>query len=88
MFSHLPFFVMIISVPTELNCFHKDAFSSSIVTSSFGVLVVGSLGTGGGASSLWGTALAATSQAGGNNGMWAGACRSVGTHKTRIKTFT
>lgn len=88
MFSHLPFFVMIISVPTELNCFHKDAFSSSIFTSSFGVLVVGSLGTGGGASSLGGRALAAASQAGGNNGMWAEACRSVGTHKSRIKTFT
>lgn len=62
-FSHLPFFVMIISVPTELNCFHKDAFSSSILTSSFCVLVGGSR-TGGGASILEGT-----SQAGGNSGM-------------------
>lgn len=84
-FSHLPFFVMIISVTTELNCFHKEAFSSSILTSSFGVLVAGSLGTGGGASSLGVRALAATSQVGGNNGMWAGACRSVGTHKSRMK---
>lgn len=76
---------MIISVPTELNCFHKDAFSSSIFTSSFGALVAGSLGTGGGASNLGGSALAATSQVGGYNGMWAGACRSVGTHKIQDK---
>lgn len=83
--AHLPFFVMIISVPTELNCFHKDAFSSSIFTSSFGVLVAGSLGTGGGASSLGGRALAAASQVGGYSGMWAGAWRSVATNKLRIK---
>lgn len=75
--SYLPFFVMIISVPTELNCFHSDAFSSSIFTSSFWVLAAaGSLGAGGGASSLGGRALAATSQAEGNNGMWAEASRS------------
>ena len=81
---------MIISVPTVLNCFHRDAFSSSILTSSFGVLAAGSLGTGGGARSLWGRALVATSQAGGGYiGMWAGPCRSVGTHtKPRLNAGT
>lgn len=77
--SHLPFFVMIISVPTELNCFHKEAFSSSILTSSFEVLGAGSLGTGGGASSPGGRAVADTSQAAGYSGTWAAACRSAKT---------
>lgn len=86
--SHLPFFVMIISVPTELNCFHKDEFSSSIFTSSFGVVVAASLETGaggGGASSLGGRALAAASHAGGNSGICTGASRSVGKNKSKKK---
>ena len=75
---------MIISVPTELNCFHRDEFSSSILTSSFGVLVAGSLGIVGGASSLGGRALAAMSQAEGNSDMWAGASRSEEMQKLQI----
>lgn len=71
-FSHLPFFVMIISVPTELNCFHREEFSSSIFTSSLWGLEAGSQGTEGGASIL-----GAMSQVGGNSGMWAGASLSV-----------
>lgn len=68
MSTYLPFFVMIISVPTELNCFHREEFSSSIFTSSFGgaaPVAAGSLGTGGRGSSLGGGALAGTSQAAG-----------------------
>lgn len=85
MSPHLPFFVMIISVPTELNCFHKEEFSSSILMSSFGALAAGSLGIGAGASSRGGKALAGTSQALGYSGRWAGACRSVGARKRRMK---
>lgn len=77
MASHLPFFVMIISVPTELNCFHKDAFSSSIFTSPFVVLAAASLQMEEGATSLEGKALVDISQAGGNSGTGAGACRSA-----------
>lgn len=74
---HLPFFVMIISVPTELNCFHNDAFSSSILTSAFWVLAAASLETGEGATNLEGKALVDTSQVVGYSGTGAGACRSV-----------
>lgn len=74
--SYLPFLVMIISVPTELNCFHKEAFSRSILTSSFWGLAPGSLETAFGASILGGRALAATSQAEGSIGTCAGASRS------------
>lgn len=71
--SHLPFFVIIISVPTELNCFHKDTFSSSILTSSFGVLAAASLQMEEGATSLEGRAVADTSHGGGYNGTGPGA---------------
>lgn len=64
--THLPFLVIIISVPTELNCFHKCAFSSSTLTSLVGDLAAGLLGMAGGGSSLWGRALAAMSEAEGN----------------------
>lgn len=63
--SYLPFFVMIISVPTEVNCFHKDEFSSSIFTSS--VLAAGSFKTGGGANNLCVRGLAAASHVGWNS---------------------
>lgn len=76
MASYLPFLVIIISVPTELNCFHKEAFSSSTFTSSFGVLAPASLEMEEGATSPDGRALLSTSSVGGNSGTGAGACRS------------
>lgn len=74
--SYLPFFVIIISVPTELNCFHKEAFSSSTSTSSFGMLAAASLEMEEGATSLDGRALLNSSSVGGYSGTGAGACRS------------
>lgn len=77
MISYLPFFVIIISVPTELNCFHKEAFSSSTTTtSSLRVLAAASLETEEGAASLDGRFLLNTSSVGGYSGTGAGACRS------------
>ena len=72
---HLPFLVMIISVPTALNCFHSDAFSSSIFTCSLPAV---SVGTGGGARALGGGALAAMLQEVGNRPCGGGASPSVG----------
>lgn len=63
--SYLPFFVIIISVPTELNCFHKEAFSSSTTTSSFGLMAAASVDMEEGANSLDGRTLLSTSSVGG-----------------------
>lgn len=76
MTSYLPFFVIIISVPTELNCFHKEAFSSSTCTSSFGMPAAASLDMEEGAASLDGRVLLNTSLVGGDSGTGAGACQS------------
>lgn len=76
MTSYRPFFVIIISVPTELNCFHKEAFSSSTSTLVFGVLAAASLEMEEGATSLDGRALLNTSSVGGYSGTGAVACRS------------
>lgn len=67
---------MIISVPTELNCFHRDRFSSSIFTSPFETLLACSVGPGGWANSRGGRGLGATSHTVGNSGKWAGGWRS------------
>lgn len=78
---------MIISVPTELNCFHREEFSNSICTSPFGVtapVAADSLGIGRGGSSLGGGALAGTSQAEGKSGKWLEACRSVERHTLKM----
>lgn len=75
--AHLPFLVTIISVPTVLNCFHRDAFSSSILTLSCGVPGVSAV-AGGGCSSRAGSPRAAMSHVVGYIGTCAAGSRSIG----------
>lgn len=75
--AHLPFLVTIISVPTVLNCFHSDAFSSSILTLSCGVPGVSAV-AGGGCSSRAGSPRAAMSHVVGYNGTCAAGSWSIG----------
>lgn len=82
--QYLPFLVMIISVPTVLNCFHRDTFSSSIfiMSSDFPKL---SLFARGGGSRRGGRLRAAMSHVVGYRGTWAGGSRSGGQNNDNIQ---
>ena len=70
---------MIISVPMVLNCFHSDAFSSSILTLPCGVEGASwGAGAGGGGSRRGGRARAAASHEEGYRGTWAEATSQSG----------